>query len=120
MSSYDDIDPQDIDPETNRPYSNYSSPSLDTSFHDGEMDVDEEEDADRISRELGEIVAKVAAGEAWSAHKRRFKELEAELADLGDVEEETLSDQDRADDEADYRYQQYRDREMEKTWEREQ
>jgi len=36
------IDPQDIDPETGRPYPNYSSPSLDTSFHDGEMDVDDE------------------------------------------------------------------------------
>lgn len=40
--SYYDIDPQDIDPETGRPYSNYSSPSLDTSFHDHEMDVDPE------------------------------------------------------------------------------
>lgn len=36
-----DIDPQDIDPDTGLPYSNYSSPSLDTSFHDGEMDVDD-------------------------------------------------------------------------------
>lgn len=35
------IDPQDLDPNTGRPYSNYSSPSLDTSFHDGEMDVDD-------------------------------------------------------------------------------
>lgn len=41
MSRYDDIDPMDIDPNTGRPYSNYSSPSLDTSFHDGEMDIDE-------------------------------------------------------------------------------
>lgn len=40
--SYFDIDPMNIDPETNRPYVNYSSPSLDTSFHDGEMDVDDE------------------------------------------------------------------------------
>lgn len=39
--SYNDIDPMDIDPETGRPYSNYSSPSIDTSFHDGEMDVDD-------------------------------------------------------------------------------
>lgn len=37
MSRYDDIDPQDINPDTGRPYSNYSSPSLDTSFHDGEL-----------------------------------------------------------------------------------
>lgn len=36
-----DIDPQDIDPETNRPYAGYSSPALDTSFHDHEMDVED-------------------------------------------------------------------------------
>lgn len=41
MSRYWDIDPMDIDPETGQPYSNYSSPSLDTSFHDNEMDVDD-------------------------------------------------------------------------------
>lgn len=35
------IDPMDIDPETGRPYAGYSSPSLDTSFHDGEMDIDD-------------------------------------------------------------------------------
>ena len=37
-----DIDPQDIDPDTGLPYEGYSSPSLDTTFHDNEMDVDEE------------------------------------------------------------------------------
>lgn len=37
-----DIDPQDIDPDTGRPYPGYSSPSLDTTFHDIEMDVDGE------------------------------------------------------------------------------
>lgn len=42
MARYDDIDPQDIDPETNRPYAGYSSPALDTSFHDHEMDVDDD------------------------------------------------------------------------------
>jgi hypothetical protein len=36
---YDDVDPQDIDPETGLPYENYSSPSLDTSEHDYEMDA---------------------------------------------------------------------------------
>lgn len=36
------IDPQDIDPETWLPYPGYSSPALDTSFHDGEMDVDDD------------------------------------------------------------------------------
>ena len=44
MSRYDDIDPQDMNPDTGRPYSNYSSPSIDTSFHDGEMDVENDED----------------------------------------------------------------------------
>jgi len=34
---FNDIDPQDIDPDTNRPYAGYSSPSLDTAFHDNEM-----------------------------------------------------------------------------------
>jgi hypothetical protein len=42
--AYSDIDPMDIDPETNRPYAGYSSASLDTSFHDGEMDVDDVDD----------------------------------------------------------------------------
>jgi hypothetical protein len=45
VSRWDDIDPQDIDPDTGRPYAGYSSPSLDTSFHDAEMDVDGEADA---------------------------------------------------------------------------
>lgn len=41
---WNDIDPQDIDPDTGRPYAGYSSPSIDTSFHDIEMDVDEDEE----------------------------------------------------------------------------
>lgn len=41
MSRYDDIDPMNIDPDTGRPYSNYSSPALDTSFHDHEMEIDD-------------------------------------------------------------------------------
>lgn len=45
MSCYSDINPQDIDPETGRPYSNYSSASLDTSFHDAEMNVADSEDS---------------------------------------------------------------------------
>ena len=44
--NYADIDPQDIDPDTGRPYSNYSSPSIDTTFHDIEMDVDDEDEDD--------------------------------------------------------------------------
>ena len=35
------IDPMDIDPDTNKPYANFSSDSLDTSFHDHEMDMDD-------------------------------------------------------------------------------
>lgn len=41
MSRNDDIHPDHIDPQTNRPYADYSSPSLDSSFHDGEMAVDD-------------------------------------------------------------------------------
>lgn len=52
MSYYYDIDPQDIDPDTGRPYANYSSASLDTSFHDHEMDVDDEEDEDPLLDDL--------------------------------------------------------------------
>lgn len=40
--SYHDINPMDLDPDTGRPYSNYSSPSLDTSFHDWEMAGEDE------------------------------------------------------------------------------
>jgi len=39
------MDPQDIDPDTGRPYAGYSSPGLDTSFHDNEMDVDDYDDS---------------------------------------------------------------------------
>lgn len=35
------IDPRDIDPNTGKPYPNYSSPSLDTSFYDNEADIEE-------------------------------------------------------------------------------
>lgn len=42
MGRYDDIDPQDIDPDTGKPYPNYSSPALDTTEHDAEMDVDDD------------------------------------------------------------------------------
>lgn len=35
--SYSGIDPSDIDPDTGRPYANYSSASLDTGFHEGEV-----------------------------------------------------------------------------------
>jgi hypothetical protein len=38
------MDPQDIDPDTGMPYDNYSSPSLDTTLHDIEMDVDDQKE----------------------------------------------------------------------------
>ena len=38
---FDYTDPADIDPETNRPYENYSSPALDGSFHDSERDTED-------------------------------------------------------------------------------
>lgn len=37
---YSDVDPRDLDPATGAPAAGYSSPSLDDSFHRGEMDVD--------------------------------------------------------------------------------
>lgn len=64
---YDDIDPMDIDPDTGRPYSNYSSPSLDTSFHDGEMNVEQDAELadfqDRLAR-LSEFDPEFEAEEA--------------------------------------------------------
>lgn len=45
MARYDDIHPDHIDPETGAPYAGYSSPSLDTSFHDGELDDDDYDDS---------------------------------------------------------------------------
>ena len=83
MRRFDDIDPMNIDPDTNAPYANYSSPSLDTSFHDGEMDVDDESAMETIERELTGIVKAIERGESWATHRSRFKELEAQLADIG-------------------------------------
>lgn len=56
MNRYSDIDPQDMDPDTGRPYSNYSSPSLDTSFHDAEMAGEDDEPDDPLDL-LRELVA---------------------------------------------------------------
>ncbi len=68
MSRYSDIDPQDLNPATGRPYSGYSSPSLDDSFHQGEMDVDDETPAEALLGTLREMRAEIsrvnaAAGE---------------------------------------------------------
>lgn len=84
MRRFDDIDPMNIDPDTNQPYANYSSPSLDTSFHDGEMDVDEETEAQEIEREFTKIVQRVEAGELWTNVRNQFKELELRLQALGE------------------------------------
>jgi hypothetical protein len=72
---FDDIDPQDIDPDTNRPYAGYSSPSLDTSFHDHEMNVDEP----RPARGAAELVKQWEAegGEKTSLYWR-LKQLAVE------------------------------------------
>lgn len=58
---YDDIDPRDIDPETGAPYAGYSSPALDTSFHDGEMDVDDAPE-DQVRALLSEWKCNCAGG----------------------------------------------------------
>jgi hypothetical protein len=55
MGRYSDIDPQDIDPDTGRPYAGYSSPSLDTSFHDGEMDVSDSEPFEHLDSEADDL-----------------------------------------------------------------
>lgn len=39
-----DVHPNDIDPDTGRPYAGYSSPSLDTTEHDAEMEDDDGEE----------------------------------------------------------------------------
>ena len=65
MNRYSDIDPQDLDPATGRPYSNYSSPALDTSFHDHEMDV--EDRAPVYANAYEETAAAIELGKA-TAH----------------------------------------------------
>lgn len=46
---YSDIDPMDIDPDTGQPYAGYYSPSLDTGFHDHEMDVEDDTETSLIA-----------------------------------------------------------------------
>lgn len=48
-----DIHPNDINPETDRPYPGYSSPALDDSLHRAEMDVDDGDDDDGCCPECG-------------------------------------------------------------------
>jgi len=80
MNRFADIDPMDIDPDTGRPYAGYSSPALDTSFHDAEMDV-----ADWLSTRLRgtvsreQIVAAVRAG----THRPELPPVKPAAASLG-------------------------------------
>jgi hypothetical protein len=83
MGRFNDIDPMDIDPETGRPYEGYSSPSLDTSFHDHEMDVDDEDTAESLLREAADHINGVTgaadrpgsdSGEIYARIKRFFGE----------------------------------------------
>lgn len=76
MGRYDDIDPSDIDPETGAPYANYSSPALDTSFHDHEMDVDDPPDVE-LSKLLQEWKCSCTGGfylQRSRAHPARMGE----------------------------------------------
>lgn len=81
--SYLDIDPQDIDPETGRPYANYSSPSLDTDFHDHELDIGGER---RLNAERAKYRFQQEANGSWSVYEgegyRRgaFRSREAAVA----------------------------------------
>ena len=52
---YPDIDPQDMDPDTGQPYVGYSSPSLDTSFHDHEMAGEREDTEASLIDELAAL-----------------------------------------------------------------
>lgn len=61
VSRYPDVHPHDINPATGRPYDGYSSPAIDTSFHDAEMAVDDDPEAiveAMLSKRLSEAVNK--------------------------------------------------------------
>lgn len=83
------IDPQDIDPDTGRPYANYSSPSLDTSAHDHEMDVDEPkltvEQANDLIRPLREAGFAVVIFTPEELGKVAPKILEEVMISLGNT-----------------------------------
>ena len=83
---YDDIDPMDIDPDTGRPYSNYSSPALDTSFHDGEMAVEDEAELhdfrDRLAR-MNELDPEFQAEEAADIINELIRDAKAAKAKGG-------------------------------------
>lgn len=98
MSS--DIHPNDLDPETGRPYAGYSSPSLDTSFHDGEMAVDDAPTsivdkaliayADQLQRRIVAVQAQIAnrRGQGFGPLPSQTKHLVEARADLKAVQAE--------------------------------
>ena len=57
------IDPQDIDPDTGMPYPGYSSPSIDTTLHDIEMDVDDREEREHARLVVLDEIADGAYGD---------------------------------------------------------
>jgi hypothetical protein len=65
MPRIEDIDPQDIDPDTGRPYAGYSSPAIDTSVHDHEMDVDDDPDDDDAAMLSVDAVTEHLREGAW-------------------------------------------------------
>ena len=85
MARYDDIDPMDLDPDTGRPYSNYSSPSLDTSLHDHEMDAGDTTDC--------------ACGKCWCeiCSASRARELADAMRYFRDLYLNTGCEEDEAD-----------------------
>jgi len=81
----------DIDPDTGRPYPGYSSPSLDTSFHDQEMAVEDpfEKFADEGLEAAAESHAEAETQEGRQAATALYNHMEAVRA-LGDVTSKQL------------------------------
>jgi hypothetical protein len=82
-----DIDPQDIDPETGRPYPGYSSPSLDNSFHETEMRVDDDDFGDgalgKAKRHLAQMMMNQVGAE-WDEcceSARLFAKRQGKISD---------------------------------------
>jgi len=78
---YDDIDPRDIDPETNRPYAGYSSPSLDTSLHDHEMAIDDDDSTDGLLREAAAHIRGVTGAQQGSDSAYLVERIERALGE---------------------------------------
>jgi hypothetical protein len=98
MSS--DIHPNDLDPDTGRPYAGYSSPALDTAFHDGEMAVDDAPAsivdkaliayADQLQRRIVQVRAQIAnrRRQGFGPMPSQSKHLAEARADLAAVQAE--------------------------------